>query len=179
MQEDYVVEEKAPVQERVIVQEKVVVPKPRKSSFLAGLLAAIFPFGVGAFYNGETLKGFIYLVVLGGLISLQHHGGSQPFAGILLAGFYFFQIIDSVGAANRINRRALTGGEVEEEETLSTEVIKSGSVFWGALLILIGAVLLLGNFGIISYRAIFDFWPVVVIVIGAKLIFDYYSRNRS
>ncbi len=177
--EENVVEEKAAVQERVIVQEKVVVPKPRKSSFLAGLLAAVFPFGVGAFYNGETLKGFIYLVVLGGLISLQHHGGSQPFAGILLAGFYFFQIIDSVSTANRINRRALTGGEVEEEEVLPTEAIKSGSVFWGALLILIGAVLLLGNFGVINYRAIFDFWPAVVIVIGAKLIFDYYSRDRS
>jgi TM2 domain-containing membrane protein YozV len=179
MEENVVIEEKAAVKEKVIVQEKVVVPKPRKSPALAGFLSAVFPFGVGAFYNGETLKGLIYLVVLGGLISLQHHGGSQPFAGILLAGFYFFQIIDSVGAANRINRRALTGGEVAEEEPMPEEVIKSGSIFWGALLILIGAVLVLGNFGVISYRAIFDFRPVVVIIIGVKLIFDYFSRNRS
>ncbi len=167
------------MEEKIIIQEKVVVPKPRKSPFLAGFLSAVFPFGIGAFYNGETVKGFIYLVIFGGLVSLQHHGGSQPFGGILLAGFYFFQIIDSVGAANRINRRALTGGEDVEEEALPVEAIKSGSIFWGVLLILIGAVLLLGNFGVISYRSIFDFWPVVVIIIGLKLILDYFSRNRS
>jgi hypothetical protein len=167
------------MEEKVIVQEKIVVPKPRKSPFLAGFLSAVFPFGVGAFYNGETVKGLIYLFVFAGLVSLQHNGGSQPFGGLLLAGYYFFQIIDSVGAANRINRRALTGGEEVEEEALPAEAIKAGSVFWGALLILIGAVLLLGNFGVISYRAIFDFWPVVVIIIGAKLIFDYFSKNRS
>lgn len=167
------------MEEKVIVQEKVVVPKPRKSSVLAGFLSAIFPFGVGAFYNGETVKGLIYLVIFAGLVSLQHHGESQPFAGLLLAGFYFFQIIDAVSAANRINRRAIAGGEPADEEILPAEAIRSGSIFWGALLILIGAVLLLGNFGVISYRAIFDFWPVVVILIGAKLVFDYFSRNRS
>jgi len=167
------------MEEKVIVQEKIVVPKPRKSPLLAGFLSAIFPFGVGPFYNGETVKGLIYLVIFAGLVSLQPHGGSQPFGGLLLAGYYFFQIIDSVGTANRINRRALTGVEVAEEEALPAEAIKSGSVFWGALLILIGAVLLLGNFEVISYRAIFDFWPIVVIIIGAKLIFDYLSRNRS
>jgi TM2 domain-containing membrane protein YozV len=179
MEENVVVEEKAAVQEKVIVQEKVVVPKPRKSPFLAGLLSAIFPFGVGPFYNGETVKGFIYLVIFAGLVSLQHHGGAQPFAGLLMAGFYFYQIIDSVSTANRINRRALTGAGPQEEEVLPTEALKSGSIFWGILLILIGAALLLGNYGVISYRVIFDFWPVVVIIIGVKLIFDYFSRNRS
>lgn len=167
------------MEEKVIVQEKVIIPKPRKSVNLAGLLSICFPFGVGAFYNGEWLKGFIYLVIFGGLVSLQHNGGAQPFGGILLAGFYFFQIIDSITTAKRINRRALMGAEADEEETLPAEAIKAGSIFWGILLIVIGAVLLLGNFGVLSYRGIFDFWPVVVIVIGAKLIYDYYSRNRS
>jgi TM2 domain-containing membrane protein YozV len=167
------------MEEKVVVQEKLIVPKPRKSPFLAGLLSALFPFGVGTFYNGETVKGLIYLVVFAGLVTLQHHAGSQPFAGLILAGFYFFQIIDSVSVANRINRRALVGQEVADEEVLPSEAVKSGSVFWGILLIVIGAVLLLGNFEVISYRAIFDLWPVVVIVIGAKLIFDYFSKGRD
>jgi len=167
------------MEEKVIVQEKGLVAKPRKSPFLAGLLSALFPFGVGTFYNGETVKGLIYLVIFAGLVTLQRHGESQPFAGLILAGFYFFQIIDSVNAANRLNRRALVGPEAAEEEVLPAEAIKSGSVFWGGLLIVIGAVLLLGNFEVISYRAIFDLWPLVVIVIGAKLIFDYFSKNRS
>jgi hypothetical protein len=168
------------MEEKVIVQEKVVVPKPRKSPFLAGLLSGLFPFGIGAFYNGESVKGVIFLVVFAGLVAIQGHGESQPFAGLILAGFYFFQIIDSVNVANRINRRALLGQEVTEEaEGVTPEALKSGSVFWGALLIALGAILLLGNFEVISYKRIFEFWPVVVIIIGVKLVLDHFSKDRS
>jgi TM2 domain-containing membrane protein YozV len=168
------------MEEKIVVQEKVVVPKPPKSSFLAGLLAFLFPFGIGPFYNGELIKGFIYLVVFAGLVTMQQHGSAQPFAGLVLAGFYFFQIIDSVHVANRINRRALLGVAAEEGEvSLSTEAIQAGSIFWGILLIVLGAILLLGNFEVISYKVIFDLWPAVVIVIGAKLVLDYFGKDRS
>jgi TM2 domain-containing membrane protein YozV len=168
------------MEEKVVVQEKVVVPRSPKSSFLAGLLAFLFPFGIGPFYNGELIKGFIYLVVFAGLVTMQQHGDAQPFAGLVLAGFYFFQIIDSVHVANRINRRALLGKETEEEgEELAGEALKAGSIFWGILLIVLGAILLLGNFEVISYKVIFDLWPAVVIVIGAKLVLDYFGKDRS
>jgi TM2 domain-containing membrane protein YozV len=166
------------MEEKVIVQEKIVVPKPRKSPILAFLLSFFFPFGVGPFYNGEAVKGFIYLIIFAGLVTMQQHTAAQPFAGIVLGAFYIFQIIDTVNTANKINRRALVGGEVEEEEAVITpEAIKAGSIFWGVLLIALGLILLLGNFEVISYRAILDFWPVVVIVIGGKLIFDYLKKK--
>jgi TM2 domain-containing membrane protein YozV len=167
------------MEEKVIVQEKVVLPKPRKSPVLAFLLSFFFPFGVGPFYNGEIVKALIYLVVFAGLVTMQPQGGSQPFAGIVLGAFYIFQIIDSVNVANKINRRALVGGEAEvEETTISTEAVTAGSIFWGILLIALGGILLLGNFEVISYKTIWDFWPAVVIVIGAKLIFDYLSKKE-
>jgi len=166
------------MEEKVIVQEKIVLPKPRKSPILAFLLSFFFPFGAGPFYNGEVIKGFIYLIIFAGLVTMQQHGESQPFAGIVLGAFYIFQIIDSVNTANRINRRALVGGEVEEDEAvITTEAVTAGSIFWGVLLIALGGILLLGNFEVISYKAILDFWPVVAIVIGAKLIFDYLSKK--
>ncbi|MGB7296251.1 MAG: DUF5668 domain-containing protein [Candidatus Aminicenantales bacterium] len=166
------------MEEKVIVQEKVVLPKPRKSPVLAFLLSFFFPFGVGPFYNGELVKALIYLVVFAGLVTMQPQGGAQPFAGILMGAFYIFQIIDSVNVANKINRRAFLGGDVEEEDTtISTEAVTAGSIFWGVLLIALGGILLLGNFEVISYKTIWDFWPAVVIVIGAKLIFDYLSKK--
>jgi TM2 domain-containing membrane protein YozV len=167
------------MEEKVIVQEKIVLPKPRKSPVLAFLLSFFFPFGVGPFYNGEVIKGFIYLIIFAGLVTMQQHGDAQPFAGIVLGAFYIFQIIDSVNTANKINRRALLGGGVEEEEeaVLTPEAVTAGSVFWGVLLIVLGGILLLGNFDVISYATILDFWPVVVIVIGARLIFDYVSKK--
>jgi hypothetical protein len=36
---------------------------------------------------------------------------------------------------------------------------------------------LLRQLRVISYKTILDFWPVVVIVIGGKLIFDYLSKK--
>jgi|GEM_PF-272135 len=167
------------VEEKVVVQEKIVLPKQRKSPILAFLLSFFFPFGVGPFYNGEVVKGLIYLVIFAGLVTMQQHGDAQPFAGIVLGAFYIFQIIDSVNVANRINRRALVGGEVEEEEAVvPTEAVTAGSIFWGVLLIVLGGILLLGNFEVISYKTILDFWPVVVIVIGARLIFDYLAKKE-
>lgn len=160
------------------MEEKVVVKEPVKSPTLAGILSALFPFGIGAFYNGEVIKGFIYLFIFAGLVSMQQHGSAQPFVALVLAGFYFFQLIDSINVARRINRRALQGEGAKEEEEDVTAVVKSGSVFWGALLIAIGGILLLANFEVIGYDKIFDFWPAVVIIIGAKLIFDYFSRAK-
>jgi TM2 domain-containing membrane protein YozV len=159
------------------MEEKVVVQRPPKSPALAGILSAFFPFGVGAFYNGEIIKGFIYLIVFAGLVTMQEHSSAQPFAGLVLAGFYFFQIIDSVSIAKRLNRRALQSEEAKEEE-VTVEAFKSGSVFWGALLIVLGAILLLGNFDVISYKRIFDFWPLVIIVIGGKLVAEHFSKNK-
>ena len=179
MEDNIVIENNPPAPEKIVVQERPAGGRPVKSPALAGILSFFFPFGVGPFYNGETVKGFIYLVIFAGLVSLQGHGNAQPFGGLLLAGFYFYQIIDSVTTANRFNRRTTAGLAPEEDETLAPEALKSGSIFWGLLLILIGTALLLGNFGAVSYRVIFDFWPVVVIVIGVKLVFDYYSRNRT
>ncbi len=168
------------MEEKPVVEQKSVVPKHQKSPFLAGLLAALFPFGIGPFYNGEIAKGLIYLVIFAGLVTMQGPRSGQPFMGLLLAGFYFFQIIDSVQTSNRINRRTLAGEAVEEEESaLTSEAVTAGSVFWGILLIALGGVLLLGNFQVISYRVIFDLWPVAVMIIGAKLILDYYRSRRS
>jgi TM2 domain-containing membrane protein YozV len=166
------------MEEKVIVQEKIVLPKPRKSPILAFLLSFFFPFGVGPFYNGEVTKGLVYLFIFAGLVTMQGRRGAEAFFGILLGAFYIFQIIDSVNVANRINRRALVGGEVEAEEAIvTTEAVTAGSIFWGALLIALGGILLLGNFEVISYKTILDFWPVVVIIIGGKLIFDYLSKK--
>lgn len=160
------------------MEEKVIVKSPPKSPVLAGLLSFFFPFGIGAFYNGEVIKGFIYLVLFAGLVSMQPHG-AQPFVGLLLAGFYFFQIIDSINTAKRINRRTLLGKEAEAEEEQLSLVIKSGSIFWGIVLMAMGGILLLANFDAISYDTVFDFWPLVVIVIGLKLIVDYFAKpNR-
>ncbi|MGB8952123.1 MAG: DUF5668 domain-containing protein [Candidatus Aminicenantales bacterium] len=160
------------------MQEKIIVhKKPPKSPFGAGVLSFFFP-GTGTLYNGQYLKGLIFIFIFAGLVTMQAHGG-QPFSALILGGFYIFQIIDAVQTARSINRRALQeeGAEKTVEEEFS-EMAKSGSIFWGIALMAIGGILLLANFEVIDYDHIFDFWPIVVVVIGFKLIMDYFARKN-
>jgi len=164
------------------MQEKIQIKRePPRSPAVAGILAAFFPFGVGAFYNRQYLKGIIFLIIFAGLVTMQTRPGdiNQPFSGILLAGFYFFQIFDAIHTAKNINRRALMEEGAEKAEEIEfMKMEKTGSIFWGIVLIVVGGIFLLANFDVIDYGHIFDFWPLVVIVIGLKLIVDYIPKRK-
>jgi hypothetical protein len=159
-----------------------VVPKhPTKSPVAAGILSGFFP-GTGALYNAQYSKGILYMMIFAGLISMQDHGG-QPFFALLLAGFYIFQIIDSVNSAKAINRvasgEAVPEGAAAESAPLAIVPSPGNSIFWGALLMALGVIFLLGNFDVINYDRLWDFWPVIVIVIGIKMIADYFSKKNA
>jgi hypothetical protein len=164
-----------------MTEPNVVSKRTTKSPAAAGILAGFFP-GVGALYNAQYSKGILYMVILAGLITLQDHGG-QPFFGLLLAGFYVFQIIDSVNSAKAINR--IAAGEPVPEGMAAVPApvgilpTPGNSIFWGALLAALGVIFLLGNFDVIDYDRLWDFWPVIVIVIGIKMIADYFSKKNA
>ncbi|MGB7062167.1 MAG: DUF5668 domain-containing protein [Candidatus Zixiibacteriota bacterium] len=48
---------------------------------------------------------------------------------------------------------------------------RGGKVFWGLVLILAGALILLDNLGYLRHDII-RFWPVLVIIWGIKKLFD-------
>lgn len=56
--------------------------------------------------------------------------------------------------------------------------MKLDRIIWGILLLFIGGVLLLDNFGVIEFywRNVWRFWPVFLIVIGVNMLFN---RNNS
>ena len=165
--------------DRIVIQKR-----PPKSGAAAGILSAIFP-GIGQIYNGQYVKGILFLAIFTGLITMQPHAG-QPFQALMLAGFYIFQIIEAVQSAKEINRLALgengglaAAGAATPLPPSPAAPAKSGSVFWGIVLMALGGIFLLGNFEIIDYDRIFDFWPVIVIVIGLKMIADYFTKKSA
>lgn len=155
----------------------VVTPKPQKSPGFAGFLG-MFPFGLGALYNGQIAKFVLYLVVFAGLISTmdRHTGGA--FVPLLFVGFIFFQFFDNIASARAINE-ASAGRPVEQAGLLPENIASTGSVFWGAFLIALGLGLILINFEIIALDTVADFWPVVVIIIGIKLVADSVLKTRK
>ena len=158
--------------------------RPPKSPAAAGILSGFFP-GAGQLYNGEAPKALIFFLIFAGCISMMPRG-PHPFLPLIFAAFYIYQIIEAVQTANAINRRALNemaagpaGGEsIPPAPPAPIKAPAQGSVFWGLLLIAVGGVFLLANFDVIAIDRIWDFWPVIVIIIGLKMIFDY-SRKKD
>ena len=58
---------------------------------------------------------------------------------------------------------------------------KQESLFWGIVLLLIGAVFLMSNLGvdIDVWEVLGEYWPVILIAIGAKNIWQHYNTKKQ
>jgi len=58
---------------------------------------------------------------------------------------------------------------------------KQESLFWGVVLLIVGLLFLLDNVGvdIDIWEILDDFWPMILIAIGIKNIWQHYSLKRS
>jgi len=163
----------------------IIQKRPPKSPAAAGILSGFFG-GAGQLYNGEPTKALLFFVIWAGLISIIPHG-PQPFVPLVFAGFYFYQIIEAVQTARAINQKALLQNGAAAAAALGAPAavpqaawpLRSGSVFWGIVLIALGVIFLLSNFEVFDYDRIFDFWPVLVIVLGLKMIADYFTKKKD
>jgi hypothetical protein len=164
--------------------DKIIIQNRQpKSPAGAGILSGFFP-GAGQLYNGEAPKALLFFLIFAGCISMMPRG-PHPFLPLIFAGFYIYQIIDAVQTAKAINLKAL--GETAAAAGIDAPAAAcppapakpepQGSIFWGLLLMSIGAIFLLANFNLLSIERILDFWPVAVIVIGLKIVYDSLRKN--
>lgn len=157
--------------ERVIIQQK-----PPKSPAAAAILSVIMP-GLGNLYNGLVNRWLVELVAFAGLIVALIKVADADnvlaivFTAVLLAGFWFFQIFDAANCARAVNQAAAG----QKPEGLSQPFLPQGdassSIFWGAVLIILGLLVILMNFGLIGPATFFTVLvPAAVIVIGLRLV---------
>ncbi len=140
--------------------------KPLKSSAAATWLSLI-P-GLGFIYLERYLKGIAIFIVWIGLIMIFKGNALGPLIGI---GFWLFQLIYANQEAKRLNRVSLTAEEVKEEK-------EKASLFWGVLVILFGLIFLIHNFGY-DLSWIFKLWPLLVIGVGAQLVWDFFKSRQT
>ena len=130
--------------------------------------------GVGAIYNGQIVKAMVQVLIFGSLIAVSHRVGG-PFDtvfGLGAAAFYFYMVIDSYQTA----KRKQLGQPVEG--WLGLGEFKMNAPVGAALLIGLGVLFLLDNFGVPVFQSITRFWPVILIVIGLLMIQHRTSRSR-
>lgn len=132
--------------------------------------------GVGAIYNGQYLKGLIHAVIFGLLISLTNSADNtsgQPLLVMMLVGFVFYMPFEAYHTA----KKRQMGVRTEEWSSLLSQTRYTGRAPIGpVLLILIGVLFLLDSLHVLEFREVGRFWPVILIVVGAYML---YSRVTS
>ena len=143
-----------------------------KNPSLAAFLA-IFP-GMGAIYNGNIIKGITYMLVFTILIVLTDNA-QEPDAvvfGLMIAGFFIFQIVDSYNEATKINQNVFN----EQNPSSYKEDL---SLFSAIIVLVIGIVFQLANFDLITFRQVTRLWPLVLIIFGVKIVYNYFKREEN
>jgi hypothetical protein len=155
-------------------QTAYTVPPVQTSPALAFVLGLI-P-GVGAIYNGQYIKGLVHAVVFGVIVSLisgNDDGSAAPFLGILLAAFSFYMPFEAYHTA----KKRQMGIVVDEWSSLiSQERFPNRAPMGPIVLIGVGFLFLLHTLNLIEFHRIGRYWPVLLIVIGAYML---YSRANA
>ena len=147
----------------------MMVPSSGPNPALAAVLAAFFPFGVGAVYCAQYAKGLAHMLIFALLVWGASSGGDaqSTLFGFGIAFFYFYQIVDAYRSA-----KALQLGQPAPDPFGLSQLVSGGgsakisNVPTGALvLIVLGVLFLLGNLGLFEF-GIFHRLVVPLIVIG-------------
>jgi hypothetical protein len=133
-------------------------------AFLLGLIP-----GLGAIYNGEYNKALLHIIIFAGIIlgiSLDLGDGAEAVLICALVVFPFYMAIDAV----RTLKAKQTGVAYQDPIENWTKQKAFGPI----LLIALGALFLLRNFGVFDlFRMRELFFPLILIALGVWLL-----RNR-
>jgi hypothetical protein len=134
---------------------------------------------VGAIYNGQYVKGLVHAVIFGLLISLISSAENSPGVPLLvmmLVGFVFYMPFEAYHTA----KKRQMGIRVDEWSSLLSQNRYTGRAPVGpVILILIGVLFLLDSLHLIEFREIGRFWPVILIVVGAYMLYNRMSGRAD
>ncbi|MGH9722369.1 MAG: B-box zinc finger protein [Bryobacteraceae bacterium] len=144
-------------------------------AFVLGLIP-----GVGAIYNGQYGKGLIHALIFGLLISLVNSdhvsGGLEPLFGFMIPVFVFYMAFEAYHTA----RRRTVGEPVDELSSIVNLNSMPSSGNTGAIvLIVLGIIFLLNTLEVLRMRQILRFWPVLLIALGAQMLYSRISGTGT
>jgi TM2 domain-containing membrane protein YozV len=151
---------------------------------LAAVLAGFFPFGIGQVYNGQLGKAVAHLVTFALLIvMIDNAGGYEPFFGISMAFFYFYQIFDAyrTAKAKQLGLPLPDPGGIYKAIGVQTDGVAAGATGGtcapaapriptaAVVLIALGFLFLLHNMGWFHLYWVGRLWPLILIAIGVRM----------
>jgi len=127
--------------------------------------------GVGAIYNGQYAKGLVHAIIFGLLVSITSSGTAgdlEPLFGIMIGVWVMYMALEAYHTARK--RRA--GEPVDEfSSILDVHGRRSGFPVGAITLIGLGVLLLLNTMDVIQLRYLLRYWPILLILAGAYMLF--------
>jgi hypothetical protein len=134
--------------------------------------------GVGAIYNGQYIKGLVHAVMFGVIVSLisgNAESSAIPFLGIMLGAFVFYMPFEAYHTA----KKRQVGIAVDEWSSLiSQDRLANRAPMGPIILIAVGFLFLLDTLNLLEFRRIGRYWPVLLIVIGAYMLYSRMNGAR-
>lgn len=147
--------------------------KKRTSPVIATLLSMVCP-GLGAAYNGQTVKALVYFAVFVGLFQMAVLTGGAPLFVLSFIGMWFFSALDSWRTAQAI-RSGLTPDVADD---VLVKRFSGNPKLWGIVLTVLGAGFLfqrLFNVGPLMRGLL----PVMLIGLGIYLLKGYIFKPKA
>ncbi|HTU35140.1 MAG TPA: DUF5668 domain-containing protein [Candidatus Acidoferrum sp.] len=143
-----------------------VVPPPTDSRPAIATVLGFVP-GLGAVYNGEYIKALIHVIVFASLIAAMAADLPNSFQAFIIVVFIAFCCYMPVDAY-RVAKSRSTG------EAAPPDLVRGpGSKPLGAfVLIALGVLLLLANFGLLERDWFGKAWPIGLVALGVWLLWD-------
>ncbi len=147
--------------------------KKRTSPVIATLLSFILP-GLGAAYNGQTVKALVYFAVFVGLFQMSVLTGGAPLFVLSFIGMWAFAALDAWRTAQMI-RSGLTPDIAED---IFVKRFSGNPKLWGIVLGVLGTAFLFQSFFDIRgiMRALV---PALLIGLGIYILRGYIFKSRS
>jgi hypothetical protein len=135
--------------------------------------------GVGAIYNGQYAKGLVHAIIFGLLVSITSSGTAgdlEPLFGIMIGVWVMYMALEAYHTARK--RRA--GEPVDEfSSILDVHGRRSGFPVGAITLIGLGVLLLLNTMDVIQLRYLLRYWPILLILAGAYMLFVRVAGDSS
>jgi hypothetical protein len=127
--------------------------------------------GVGAIYNGQYAKGLVHAVIFGIIISILDSNvgeGVNVIFSFVLTAWIFYMAFEAYHTA----RKRRLGEPVDEYSGLLSLEARHGAPALGAILVVLGVVLLLQTLHLFNFAYLARYWPVLLIGAGAYLLYS-------
>jgi len=151
----------------------IPIVKRQTSPFIATLISLVCP-GLGAAYNGQTMKALVYFAVFVGLFQMAVLTGGMPLFVLGFIGMWLFAALDSFRTARLVRSGAMPDGA----EDIIVQRFSGNPKLWGIVLTILGASFFLNTF--FNFRFLMrGILPILLIGFGIYLLREYIFKSKQ